>query len=182
MVNRATDDKKLRAVVNNWMENHTLNSVIGFSGTPYLAKAEKTYVAENLSVASIEISNIVYYYPLVNGIGNFLKKPIVKIVKDLPRLQIVEQGIRDFFANYKDTIYPDGTCAKLGIYCGLIETLETEIYPLAAKLAEEYGLNASEVILRYHGGNKIYPKPADSEACGLGIAQKQRIVEAIRAD
>ena len=158
-----TDDKKLRAVVNNWMENHTLNSVIGFSGTPYLAKAEKTYVAENLSVASIEISNIVYYYPLVNGIGNFLKKPIVKIVKDLPRLQIVEQGIRDFFANYKDTIYPDGTCAKLGIYCGLIETLETEIYPLAAKLAEEYGLNASEVILRYHGGNKIYPKPADSD-------------------
>ena len=158
-----TDDKKLRAVVNNWMGNHTLNSVIGFSGTPYLAKAEKTYVAENLSVASIEISNIVYYYPLVNGIGNFLKKPIVKIVKDLPRLQIVEQGIRDFFANYKDTIYPDGTCAKLGIYCGLIETLETEIYPLAAKLAEEYGLNASEVILRYHGGNKIYPKPADSD-------------------
>lgn len=159
----ATDDKKLRAVVNNWMENHTLNSVIGFSGTPYLAKVEKTYVAENLSLASIEISNIVYYYPLVNGIGNFLKKPMVKIVKDLPRLQIVEQGIRDFFANYKDTVYPDGTCAKLGIYCGLIETLETEIYPLAAKLAEEYGFNASEVILRYHGGNKIYPKPTDSD-------------------
>ena len=159
----ATDDKKLRAVVNNWMENHTLNSVIGFSGTPYLAKTEKIAVAEGLTVASIEISNIVYYYPLVNGIGNFLKKPIVKIVKDLPRLQIVEQGIRDFFANYKDTVYPDGTCAKLGIYCGLIETLETEIYPLAAKLAEEYGLNASEVILRYHGGNEEYPKPVDSD-------------------
>ena len=88
---------------------------------------------------------------------------MVKIVKDLPRLQIVEQGIRDFFANYKDTVYPDGTCAKLGIYCGLIETLETEVYPLAVKLAEEYGLNASEVILRYHGGNKVYPKPADSD-------------------
>ncbi len=159
----ATDDKKLRAVVNNWMGNHTLNSVIGFSGTPYLAKTEKIAVAEGLTVASIEISNIVYYYPLVNGIGNFLKKPIVKIVKDLPRLQIVEQGIQDFFANYKDTVYPDGSCAKLGIYCGLIETLETEIYPLAVKLAEEYGLNASEAILRYHGGNKIYPKPADSD-------------------
>ena len=159
----ATDDKKLRAVVNNWMENHTLNSVIGFSGTPYLAKTEKIAVAEGLTVASIEISNIVYYYPLVNGIGNFLKKPTVKIVKDLSRLQIVEQGIRDFFDSYKDTVYPDGTCAKLGIYCGLIETLETEVYPLAVKLAEEYGLNASEVILRYHGGNKEYPKPIDSD-------------------
>lgn len=159
----ATDDKKLRAVVNNWMKNHTLNSVIGFSGTPYLAKAEKISVVEKLSVASIEISNIVYYYPLVNGIGNFLKKPTVKIVKALPRIQIVEQGIRDFFASYKGTVYSDGTCAKLGIYCGLIETLETEIYPLAVKLAEEYGFNASEVILRYHGGNKVYPKPQDSD-------------------
>ena len=159
----ATDDKKLRAVVNNWMENHTLNSVIGFSGTPYLDKTEKLAVADGLNVASIEISNIVYYYPLVNGIGNFLKKPTVKIVKDLSRLQIVEQGVRDFFDSYKDTVYPDGTCAKLGIYCGLIETLETEVYPLAVKLAEEYGLNASEVILRYHGGNKEYPKPVDSD-------------------
>ena len=159
----ATDDKKLRAVVNKWMKNHTLNSVIGFSGTPYLAKTEKLSVAPGLSVASIEISNIVYYYPLVNGIGNFLKKPTVKIVKNLSRIQIVEQGIRDFFASYKDTVYPDGTCAKLGIYCGLIETLETEIYPLAVKLAEEYGFNALEVILRYHGGNKFYPKPTDSD-------------------
>ena len=159
----ATDDKKLRTVVNRWMQNRNFNSVIGFSGTPYLPKTERLPVAEDLKVASIEISNIVYYYPLVNGIGNFLKKPVVKIVKGLPRLQIVEQGIRDFFAEFKDKVYPDGTCAKLGIYCGLIETLETEIFPLAVKLAEEYGINAAEGILRYHGGNKFYPKPLDSD-------------------
>ena len=30
------DEIKLRAVVNRWAENDTINSVIGFSGTPYL--------------------------------------------------------------------------------------------------------------------------------------------------
>jgi hypothetical protein len=34
-----SDEIKLRAVVNKWSENRTINSVIGFSGTPYLEKA-----------------------------------------------------------------------------------------------------------------------------------------------
>jgi len=159
----ATDDKKLRAVVNHWMERHTLNSVIGFSGTPYLQKGEKLTVAPELAVSSIEISNIVHYYPLVDGIGNFLKKPTVKIASGMERIQIVEAGIREFFNRYKDLIYPDGTCAKLGVYCGSIEALEEQIYPLAARLAEEFGLNAPEAVLRFHDGNKVYPKPLGSE-------------------
>ena len=68
-----SDDIKLRAVVTRWAENHTINSVIGFSGTPYLEKAEKFAVTDKLSVATTEITNIVYYYPLIDGIGNFLK-------------------------------------------------------------------------------------------------------------
>ena len=159
----ATDDKKLRAVVNHWMESHQLNSVIGFSGTPYLQKAEKIEVAENLTIANPEIANIVYYYPLADGIGNFLKKPTVKIADGMDRLQIVENGIREFFAQFKDTVYPDGTCAKLGIYCGDIETLELQIYPLAERLANEFGLNPAEAILRFHRGNKDYPMPEDAE-------------------
>ena len=70
---------KLRAVINKWMKNKTVNSVIGFSGTPYLEKAEKIKVADKLNITSAEITNVVYYYPLIKGIGNFLKKPIVKI-------------------------------------------------------------------------------------------------------
>lgn len=159
----ATDDKKLRAVVNHWMERHSLNSVIGFSGTPYLQKREKLAIAPELTVSNIEISNIVHYYPLVDGIGNFLKKPTVKIASGMERTQIVEAGIREFLTRYRDTIYPDGTCAKLGIYCGPIEVLEEQIYPLAVRLAEEFGLNASEAVLRFHDGNKIYPKPQGSE-------------------
>ncbi len=160
----AKDDKKLRAVVNKWAAGNTVNSVIGFSGTPYLEKKEKINLAPDLSVANLEISNIVYYYPLVDGIGNFLKKPTVKIASGLERLQIVEKGIRLFLETYKDLTYHDGTCAKLGIYCGSsIETLEEDIFPLAARIAGEFGLNPAEAVLRYHGGNRQYPKPVDSD-------------------
>lgn len=159
----ATDDKKLRAVVNKWMQNNTLNSVIGFSGTPYLQKAEKISIADKLSVANIEISNIVHYYPLIDGIGNFLKRPTVKIASFNDRLQIVESGIHEFLTRYKDIVYSDGTCAKLGIYCGNIENLEKQIYPLAVKLVEKFGLNPTETILRFHKGNTQYSVPLDSE-------------------
>ena len=36
-----SDEIKLRAVVSKWAKNQTVNSVVGFSGTPYLEKAEK---------------------------------------------------------------------------------------------------------------------------------------------
>lgn len=160
----ATDDKKLRAVVSKWMENKCVNSVIGFSGTPYLQKAEKISIAEKLTISNIEISNNVYYYPLVNGIGNFLKLPSVKISNSKNRLEIIENGIREFLSTYKDTVYHDGTYAKLGIYCGSqIEVLEEDIYPLVARIVAEYHLNPSESVLRFHGGNSKYPIPVDSQ-------------------
>ena len=37
-----SDEIKLRAVVTCWAENDTVNSVIGFSGTPYLEKQRKS--------------------------------------------------------------------------------------------------------------------------------------------
>ena len=37
-----SDEIKLRAVVTRWAENDTVNSVIGFSGTPYLEKQRKS--------------------------------------------------------------------------------------------------------------------------------------------
>ena len=54
-----SDEIKLRAVVSKWAKNQTVNSVVGFSGTPYLEKAEKIKVTDGLSVSSAEISNIV---------------------------------------------------------------------------------------------------------------------------
>lgn len=159
----ATDEKKLRAVVSKWTKNNTVNSVIGFSGTPYLQKSEKLKIADKLTISNMEISNIVYYYPLINGIGNFLKRPTVKISTSTNRLDIAERGVREFLDKYKDTVYADGTCAKLGVYCGNIETLEEQMYPLVQQIVNEYNMNSSEVILKFHGGNKKYSIPVDSE-------------------
>ena len=157
-----SDEIKLRAVVNRWAENDTVNSVIGFSGTPYLEKAEKIPVTDKLTVASAEIANTVYYYPLVSGVGNFLKRPIVKISNVADSSVIIEAGVREFLDAYKDKVYGNGLTAKLGIYCGTIEKLEGTVYPLVSGIVSEYGLPA-DVILKFHKGNKQYPQPADSQ-------------------
>jgi len=157
-----SDEIKLRAVVNRWAENHTVNSVIGFSGTPYLDKIEKMKVTDKMSVGTAEITNIVYYYPLIRGVGNFLKRPIVKIASNLSSAEIIENGVHEFLDSYKDTIYDDGTVAKLGIYCGGIEKLEEIVYPIVSRIAKEYNISSDE-ILKFHKGNKKYPQPADSQ-------------------
>lgn len=41
-------ERKLRSVVNRWMQGGTVNSVIGFSGTPYLARAERVKITDPL--------------------------------------------------------------------------------------------------------------------------------------
>jgi len=158
-----SDEIKLRAVVNKWTKEENVNSVIGFSGTPYLEKQEKIDVSNALQISSIEIANIVFYYPLINGIGNFLKKPVVKVsTKDSKK--IVEDGVREFLDNYISTTYIGGLNAKLGIYCGLIEKLETVVYPIVKKIVNDpkYKLT-DDCILRFHKGNKDYPQPQDSQ-------------------
>ena len=157
-----SDEIKLRAVVNRWAENDTVNSVVGFSGTPYLEKAEKIAIADKLSVATAEITNIVYYYPLIAGVGNFLKRPVVKISDVADSSVIIEAGVREFLDSYKDKVYADGLVAKLGIYCGTIEKLEEVVYPLVSRIISEYSLSA-DVILKFHKGNKQYPQPTDSQ-------------------
>lgn len=144
------------------MKNQTVNSVIGFSGTPYLEKSEKIAVTDKLAVGTAEISNVVYYYPLIKGVGNFLKKPTVKIYDVSDSATIIEAGVREFLDTYKDTVYQDGLTAKLGIYCGSIEKCEEMVYPLVSRVLSEYGMT-SDTILKFHKGNKQYPQPADSQ-------------------
>lgn len=157
------DEIKLRAVINDWMEKHALNSVIGFSGTPYLEKAEHISVGNSsLTTSFSEISNVVYYYSLGDAVGSFLKKPVVKI-SDSPDCEIIiEEGVRAFFNTYRDTVYENGLTAKLGIYCGSIEKCEELVYPLVLRILAEYDIPPSAV-LRFHRGNRKYPKGADSQ-------------------
>ena len=162
-VHHAADgDIKLRQVVNEWTKVHTFNSVLGFSGTPYLDKAESVVLGGTFHIKNTDLANVVYYYPLINGIGNFLKVPDVKF-SDSDTSMIVRNGVKEFLDKYRDTIYPNKTCAKLAIYCGQIETLEEQIYPLVAEIVASYGLNPTTTILKYHGGNKTYPQPEGSE-------------------
>lgn len=157
-------EAKLRKVVNGWTENGTITTVLGFSGTPYLDKKETVSITDTQSIKTSEMANIVDYYPLVNGIGNFLKVPAVFKSDSNVRSEIVEKGIRKFFDSYKDTVYSNGTCAKLGIYCGSIKNLEEEIYPIASEICTELGLNPQEAILKFHEGNKEYPEPQNARS------------------
>lgn len=162
-VHHATDsDIKLRQVVNKWTENETFNSVLGFSGTPYLSSADSVVVSSQLSLQNKNLANTVYYYPLIEGVGNFLKSPVIK-VSDGERDDIVRKGVTEFLDRYGDKVYVNGTCAKLAIYCGKIENLETNIYPLVAGIVSERGMNPTTVILRYHDGNKQFPAPEGAE-------------------
>ena len=162
-VHHAADGEiKLRQVVNKWTEKHSFNSVLGFSGTPYLDRAEPLIISDSLTIKNTDLANVVYYYPLVEGIGNFLKNPDVKF-EDSDSQTIVANGVREFLDKYRDTMYANGTCAKLAIYCGQIETLEESIYPLVSQIVASYGLNPTDTILPYHGGNKLYPQHEGSE-------------------
>ena len=153
---------KLRQVVEEWTAQHSFCGVLGFSGTPYLEKAEKVTLADSFVIKNTDLSNVVYYYPLIQGVGNFLKVPEVKFA-DNDTETIVRNGVKEFLDRYIDTVYENGTCAKLAIYCGQIETLEETVFPLVSSIVSEYGLNPTETILKYHGGNKSYPQPEDSE-------------------
>lgn len=179
-VHHAVDEEiKLRKVVNQWMGQHNFNSVIGFSGTPYLEKAEPIFVTETLKFKNKELSNTVYYYPLIDGINNFLKVPRVEISSNEDCLTIVASGVNDFLANYGNKVYANGTTAKLAIYCGNIKNLEDNIYPKVVEIVSNYGLNPNEVILKYHKGNTVYscPQESDTEFATLDSSlSKKKIV------
>jgi hypothetical protein len=178
-VHHAADGEiKLRQVVNEWTKSHTFNSVLGFSGTPYLESAESVVLAGEFSIRNTDLSNVVYYYPLIEGIGNFLKVPEVKYA-DNETAAIVTNGVKEFLDKYQNTVYANGTCAKLAIYCGQIETLEETVYPIVAEIAASYGLNPTDVILKYHEGNKQFAKPEGSETTFASLdttLSKTRIV------
>jgi type III restriction enzyme len=171
----ATDDIKLRQAVNYWHDKGNITTVLGFSGTPYLQKQE-TIKAGEYAFKFSQITNTVYYYPLVTAIKKFLKTPTVKIGQNLDRFQIIKSGIEDFKNLYQTKIYDNGTIAKMAIYCSNIEVLEEKVYPY---LTTELQINPNE-ILKYHGGNKTYSLPKENElefrSLDLPISTKRYIL------
>lgn len=156
----AIDDVKLRIVVNEWSNGESITMVAGFSGTPYLKSKETITINENLTIEHKQIANTVHYYPLLQGIGNFLKTPIVKISSSTNRLDIVESGLREFLEH--SSTYANALHSKIAIYCGSIENLEEQIYPKVCEILSEFQLNQTAV-LKFHKGNKAYPEPKDAQ-------------------
>jgi superfamily II DNA or RNA helicase len=147
----ATDDIKLRKVVTKWNLYGNINSVLGYSGTPYLSKKDEVIITEKIKIKFSQITNTVFYYPLTIAIKKFLKKPRVEQVSGLTSLQIIKKGIDDFFKNYNNTVYDNGTIAKIAIYCGsTVERLETEIFPYLVDVLKI----DPDIILKFHRGGK----------------------------
>lgn len=161
-VHHASDDQKLRKVVNKWMEQSNFNSVLGFSGTPNMDPAAKIKITDDLSVKCTQYANVVTFYPLIKGIGNFLKIPVVRH-SNLDSTEIISRGLREFFNSYADTVYSNGTSAKVAVYAPSIAVLEEEIYPAAYAVCVEMGINPTETILKYHKGNSSYKVEEDAQ-------------------
>ena len=162
-VHHATDSEiKLRQVVTKWGTSNGFHSILGFSGTPYLDKTESVQLANGLSMRNTDLTNVVYHYPLVDGVGNFLKRPTINYT-DNTQEEIIRSGVNEFLKEYGDSVYSDGTCAKLAIYCGRIENLEETVYPLVSQILAAKGMNPGESILKYHGGNREYSAPEGAE-------------------
>jgi len=157
----SSDEVKLRQVVNKWATGGNVNSILSFTGTPYLSSAEKIEISSNAKFSSKMISNIVYYYSLAKGIGNFLKTPTVN-ESNADRKTIISNGLKDFFDNFKNLKYDNGAIAKIAVYSPTIEILEEDTYPLVASFVTSIGLDPTEVILKFHNGNKTYPAPQDA--------------------
>ena len=161
-VHHASDDQKLRKVVNKWMEQSNFNSVLGFSGTPNMDPASRIKITDELLVKCTQYANVVTYYPLIKGIGNFLKIPTVRHA-NLDSTEIISRGLREFFDKYADTVYSNGASAKVAIYAPKIKDLEEDIYPTACAICAELGINPTESILKYHKGNSDYQIDEDAQ-------------------
>lgn len=150
----AKEENKLRGVVTQWARTGDFKYMLGFSGTPYLESAEPVQIGK-VTVKNTDLSNVVYHYPLLWAVGNFLKRPDIKQANGKSE-DIIRNGLNEFLRQYGDKVYDNGTYAKVAIYCTSIEQLEEEVYPQAVSICGEHGVDANKSILRFHGGNKKY--------------------------
>lgn len=146
----ASADIKLRQVISRWQEAHSINMVIGFSGTPYLKKAETIPITDTVKIKYEEIPTIAHAYPLIDGIGNFLKQPTVMTAqKGIDSHTIIRAGLQEFFRRYKDLRYEQYGWAKVAIFCSNIEALEA-IYPEVVEIVRQNDLDPQTAILRFY--------------------------------
>ena len=159
----ASEEIKLCSVVSMWAEKGHVVSVIGFTGTPYVEKPLKIMIKDKLKLSCTELTNVVEYYSLVEGIGNFLKTPEIRQYEDRENyIEIVNDGLRSFFEKNADFHYPKGHVSKLAIYCNSIEELENTVYPEVCRVVSSFGMDPNRAVLRYHEDKPGYKLAPDA--------------------
>jgi len=157
------EEKKSREAVNILNQNKNVVSVLGFSGTPYV---NYSVDVENDKIKLNQIQDIVYNFPLNEGIGKFLKVPEVKS-DNVKEKTFVKNALTDFFNNF-GIKYPDGTKSKIAFYCPSIKGLNEKILPVVQEWYQKHRKNKENEILRYYskGGkeNKPYELPKENLA------------------
>lgn len=152
----ATSEIKLRQVMQRWHAGGNVHSVVGFSGTPFLEKPQEIKIGD-YTLKQRQMSTVVFHYALTDAVRTFLKQPTVETAYGLSAEQIVRRGTQEFLTRYGATVYPTGCSAKLAIYCGSIERLETEVAPMVEQLFPGQ-------VLKYHRGNAHFKAPAGAES------------------
>lgn len=151
-----TETKKLRKQLDVINKNNNIKCCVGMSGTPYISrKLEFNNKKLNLQ----DIQDIVYYYPLTNAIGNFLKNPKIKMV-DSNETNLITTSLTDFFDNY-DIQYSNGSLSKIAFYCPSIDKLNEQILPVILKWYEDNGRDKNEILM-YYSSNSKYPLPKEN--------------------
>ncbi len=156
-------EKKLRETVNILNQNKNLIGVLGFSGTPYVKYSVN--IGDD-KIRLNQIQDIVYNYPLNEGIGKFLKIPEVKS-DNVREKSFIKNALTDFFNNF-DITYPNRTKSKIAFYCPSVKVLNEKILPVVKEWYRENRKGKENEILRYYSRvdkkNKQYELPKENLA------------------
>ncbi|MCB6473813.1 site-specific DNA-methyltransferase [Coprococcus comes] len=122
-----SDEIKLRAVVTRWAQNHTVNSVIGFSGTPYLDKTiDDVWRMSMLQPADKE-----------EPVGYATQKPEALIERAIQASSDINLIVADFFGGSGTTAVCANKLGRKFIHCDIgLNSIQTTRDRLVADGAE----------------------------------------------
>ncbi len=158
-----TGEKKLRQAVSILNQHNNVVSVLGLSGTPYVKSKVKIGKSE---IKLNQIQDIVYNYSLADGIGKFLKIPVVESFSVKEEI-FLKNALDKFFAEF-DKTYSNGTKSKIVFYCPSIKVLNQEILPVIQAWYSDHRKTKQDEIFKYYSDvkkeDKIFKLPKDSLA------------------
>ena len=157
-------NKKLRDAVGIFHGGGDLRFVLGFSGTPFVKSKS---IAGGVTVNLSRLQDVVYDFPLAEGIGAFLKKPTVVRRDDVREQSFIAAALDEFFGGY-DIVYSGGAKSKIAFYCPNIKALNERILPAVKRwFARKRPGKEGEIFSYYSdatGDDKKYALPKSALA------------------